>query len=112
MPIFGSRPDRAFREFEEHIEELVRVVLPLPGGVRLALTTKGEFRACPFAAEIDSPHYDLGRIGTEPNRVFENYRRFRKWADDTLDPAATARGISSCEMCHKNIAELPVPEYA
>jgi hypothetical protein len=76
------------------------------------LTTKGEFRACPFAAEIDSPHYDLGRIGTEPNRVFENYRRFRKWADDTLDPAAAARGISSCEMCHKNIAELPVPEYA
>jgi hypothetical protein len=76
------------------------------------LTTRGQFRACPFAAEIDSPHYDLGRVGAEPNRVFENYQRFRKWADDTLDPAAAARGISSCEMCHKHIAELPVPESA
>jgi hypothetical protein len=84
------------------------------------LTTKGQFHACPFAAEIDSPHYDLGRIGTEsksgrlgtePDRVFENYRRFRKWADETLDPAATARGISSCEMCHKFVALLPVPDY-
>ena len=76
------------------------------------LTTKGQFHACPFAAEIDSPHYDLGRIGTDPNKVFENYRRFRNWADETLDPMAGARGISSCEMCHKFLEQLPAPEYA
>ena len=76
------------------------------------LTTAGRFRACPFAAEIDSPHYDLGRVGSDPGRVFENYRRFRQWADDTLDPAARARGISSCEMCHRHLAELRVPDYA
>ncbi len=76
------------------------------------LTTAGKFRACPFAAEIDSPHYDLGRVGSDPGQVFENYRHFRKWADDTLDPAARARGVSSCEMCHQHLAELPVPDYA
>jgi hypothetical protein len=75
------------------------------------LTTKGKFHACPLAAEIDSPHYDLGSIGTDPDKVFENYRRFRNWADETLDPAARARGISSCEMCHKFLAELRAPEY-
>ena len=76
------------------------------------LTTTGKLHACPFAAEIDSPHFDLGRLGTDPGQVFENYRRFRQWADDTLDPAARARGISSCAMCHRHLAELPVPAYA
>jgi Protein of unknown function, DUF547 len=75
------------------------------------LKTTGRFHACPFAAEVDAPHYDLGRVGSPPARVFENYRRFRKWADDTLDPAARARGVSSCEMCHKFLNELPAPDY-
>ncbi|MEO8601814.1 MAG: DUF547 domain-containing protein [bacterium] len=71
------------------------------------LTSRGRFHACPFAAEIDAPHYDLGRVGSDPAEVFANYRAFRTWIDDTLDPAARARGISSCEMCHKHLAELP-----
>jgi hypothetical protein len=75
------------------------------------LTTKGRFHACPFAAEIDSPHYDLGRIGTEPTKVLRNYQAFRRWIDEELDPAAHARGISSCEVCHSRLSELPVPEY-
>ena len=75
------------------------------------LTTKGRFHACPFAAEIDAPHYDLGRSDTDPAKVFRNYRRFRRWVDETLDPAAEARGISSCKMCHKRLAELAPPEY-
>jgi hypothetical protein len=70
------------------------------------LTTKGRFHACPFAAEIDAPHFDLGRVGTDPRTVLENYRGFLRWVDDTLDPAARARGISSCEMCHRHLAEL------
>ncbi len=75
------------------------------------LTSQGRFHACPFAAEIDAPHYDLGRVGTDPAVVFGRYRAFRRWIDAALDPAARARGISSCEMCHKHLAELPLPEY-
>lgn len=71
------------------------------------LTSQGRFHACPFAAEIDAPHYDLGRVGSDPAAVFANYRAFRRWVDDTLDPAARARGISSCAMCHRHLEELP-----
>ncbi len=71
------------------------------------LTSQGRFHACPFAAEVDAPHYDLGRVGSDPAAVAANYRAFRSWIDATLDPAARARGISSCEMCHKHLDELP-----
>jgi hypothetical protein len=74
------------------------------------LTSAGRFHACPFAAEVDAPHYDLGRVGSDPAEVFANYRGFRRWIDEVLDPAARARGISSCEMCHRHLAELPVYE--
>jgi hypothetical protein len=75
------------------------------------LTSQGRFHACPFAAEVDAPHYDLGRVGSDPQTVVANYRAFRTWVDETLDPAARARGISSCEMCHKHLAQLPVAEF-
>jgi len=75
------------------------------------LTSRGRFHACPFAAEVDAPHYDLGRVGSAPTTVFRNYRAFRRWVDTTLDPAARMRGVSSCEMCHKHLTELPPPEY-
>ena len=76
------------------------------------LTTKGRFHACPFAAEVDSPHFDLGRVGTDSATVFENYRTFLDWVDEELDPAAAAKGVSSCEMCHRHLVELPVPRFA
>jgi len=75
------------------------------------LTSQGRFHACPFAAEIDAPHYDLGRVGTDPAVVFRNYRTFRDWIDDVLDPAARTRGVSSCEMCHRHLADLPIPDF-
>lgn len=75
------------------------------------LTSKGRFHACPFATEIDAPHYDLGRVGTDPDVVLRNYRAFRTWIDTVLDPAAARSGVSSCEMCHRHLAELPVPEF-
>src|SRR5262249_4977561 len=75
------------------------------------LTTRGRFHACPFAAELDAPHYDLGGLDAAPDTVFGNYRAFRRWADDVLDPAARARGITSCEMCHRHLGELPVPAF-
>jgi hypothetical protein len=76
------------------------------------LTSQGRFHACPFAVEIDAPHYDLGRVGSEPETVLANYRSFRAWVDEVLDPAARARGVSSCEMCHRHLQELPVPVFA
>ncbi len=75
------------------------------------LTTKGRFHACPFAAEIDSPHFDLGAVGSESGTVFENYRTFLRWVDEELDPAAAARGVSSCEMCHRRLDELEPAEF-
>ncbi|MDX2168649.1 MAG: DUF547 domain-containing protein [Deltaproteobacteria bacterium] len=71
------------------------------------LTSQGQFHACPFAAELAAPHFDLGGLGSDPADVLANYRAFRSWVDDTLDPTARARGISSCEMCHKHLQELP-----
>ncbi|MBX3025093.1 DUF547 domain-containing protein [bacterium] len=76
------------------------------------LTSAGRFHACPFAAEVDAPHYDLGRVGSDPAAVLDNYRAFRRWIDAVLDPAARARGITSCEMCHRHLDELPVYERA
>ncbi|HKV53360.1 MAG TPA: DUF547 domain-containing protein [Candidatus Binataceae bacterium] len=75
------------------------------------LTTRGRFHACPFAAEIDAPHYNLGGVSNDPKTVLKNYRKFREWVDVTLDPTAAARGISSCEMCHGHLAELVPPAY-
>jgi len=72
------------------------------------LTSRGRFHACPFAVEIDAPHYDLGGVGTSPQTVMANYRNFRRWIDEVLDPAARERNISSCEMCHKHLRDLPV----
>jgi MoaA/NifB/PqqE/SkfB family radical SAM enzyme len=74
------------------------------------LTTKGRFHACPFAAEVDAPHYDLGRVGSAPEDVLRSYRSFRRWVDEVLDPTARERGVTSCEMCHRHLAELPPPQ--
>lgn len=74
------------------------------------LTSRRRFHACPFATEIDSPHYDLGKVGDQPATVFARYRRFREWIDTVLDPEAKHRGISSCEMCHRHLSELPLPQ--
>lgn len=101
----GSGADETFdRDREADFHGLGR------GCVRCfpVVTTKGRFHACPFAAEIDAPHFDLGR---EPSEVFARYRGFRRWIDDVLDPAARARGVSSCEMCHRHLDELPVADF-
>jgi hypothetical protein len=73
------------------------------------LTTKGRFHACPFAAEVDAPHFDLGRVGSDPDDVLADYRSFLHWVDEVLDPAAVEKGVSSCEMCHRHLEELDPP---
>jgi Protein of unknown function, DUF547/Radical SAM superfamily len=71
------------------------------------LRATGDYHACPFAVENDAPHYRLGEAATAPAEIHANYRRFRVWAQKVLDPAARARGLTSCEMCQRHVAELP-----
>jgi MoaA/NifB/PqqE/SkfB family radical SAM enzyme len=104
----GAGADEAFdRDREADFHGLGR------GCVRCfpVLTSKGRFHACPFAAEIDAEHFDLGAVGTDPQEMFQNYQAFRRWIDDVLDPEARRRGVTSCEMCHKHLQELPLPHY-
>jgi hypothetical protein len=75
------------------------------------LNTRGRYHACPFAAEVDAPHFDLGKAGDPPARVFERYKRFRTWIDETLDPTAERMGITSCELCHTRLAEIETPDF-
>lgn len=70
------------------------------------LTSTGRYHACPLAIENAAAHYDLGDLRTDPATVLANYRRFRLWAHGVLDPAARARGISSCEMCARHVETL------
>src|SRR5262249_43358369 len=76
------------------------------------LTTAGRLHACPFAPAAAAPPSGRGRVGSTPATVFRNYRAFLGWVDAVLDPAARARGVSSCAMCHRHLAELPPPDFA
>ena len=71
------------------------------------LRSTGDYHACPFAIENPAPHYHLGDLSTPPAEVNANYRRFRTWAQHTLDPAARDRNLTSCEMCQRHVKELP-----
>jgi len=75
------------------------------------LRSTGEFHACPFAVENGAPHFRLGEIGSPPEAVLSNYREFRRWAVEVLDPAARARGVSSCAFCQRHVADLPPPGF-
>lgn len=75
------------------------------------LRSDGQLRACPFAAELDAEHHNLGQVGDDPADLRHDYEQFLGWVDSTLDPAARERGITSCEMCHQHIAELEPPRY-
>jgi hypothetical protein len=99
----GAAVDQTFgadREADYHAQAGCVMCFPV-------LRSTGEFHACPFAVESAAPHYRLGDLDTEPAEVFSNYRRFRTWARTVLDPAARERGLSSCEMCHRHVQDLP-----
>jgi len=95
----GQAIDRD-REAEYHAQSACVLCFPV-------LRSTGDYHACPFAVENAAPHYRLGDVSTPPARVYENYRRFRSWAQGVLDPAARARGLTSCEMCQRHVRELP-----
>jgi len=85
LPIIETNPKRAFAEFEAHIEEVVRSVLPLPAGIKLSLSTRKDFGVLEFvrggiatAARIES---NVGpvwlSINQELEAVRERTRRYR-----------------------------------
>jgi hypothetical protein len=99
----GAGADQAFgadREAGYHAQAGCVMCFPV-------LRSTGEFHACPFAVESAAPHYRLGDLDTAPAEIFSSYRRFRTWARTVLDPAARERGLSSCEMCHRHVQDLP-----
>lgn len=73
------------------------------------LRSTGDFHACPFAVENPAPHFRLGEAADDPSVVRGRWGAFRTWAREVLDVEARARGITSCELCEKDVASLPTP---
>jgi hypothetical protein len=63
------------------------------------LTSRGVLHACPFAVELDLPHYRLGDLTTPPKEGFARWLRFRDWIADTIAPRASATGRHPCAVC-------------
>jgi len=59
----------------------------------------GRLHACAFAAEVESPLYDLGHAEDEPARVAKRHADFLRWIEETLEPEARARGEAPCTTC-------------
>lgn len=76
------------------------------------LTAKGQFHACPFAIENQSPHFQLGDIQSDTATVAQNFRAFFNWLDATHQPYAEAQNLPACTVCWKHLHELPLPEFA
>lgn len=76
------------------------------------LKSDGQFHACPFAIENDSPHFQLGDIHTPPAEVAQNFEAFFEWLDTVHQPYAEAHELPACTVCWKHLQELPVPNKA
>ena len=63
------------------------------------LTTRGRYRACPFAVETDAVRYRLGDLRTDAEELRSGYARFLTWVDRTVMPAARDRGVHPCTLC-------------
>lgn len=75
------------------------------------LTTKGQFHACPFAVEIDTPHFHLGTLTTSPKQISQNFKAFLNWLDTVHEPFAKEHGLPACTVCWKHLQDLPVPQF-
>ena len=75
------------------------------------VTTKGEVHACPFAVEIQDPHFHLGELATDPRRAVRNFQAFFRWIDEALMPFARAERLQPCTVCRTRLAELPMPRF-
>lgn len=75
-------------------------------------TVKGDGRihACAFAAEVEAPHLDLGRMEDGPGALAERHAAFLRWVEEALEPAAHAAGEAPCVTClRQGSAAPPVP---
>lgn len=63
------------------------------------LRSDGRIHACAFAANVDSPLYDLGELGDAAADIAARHGRFLEWIDSELEPAAAAAGVSPCTLC-------------
>ena len=63
------------------------------------LTSQGRFHACPFAAEIDAPHYDLGRVGTDPADRLPQLPRPSAAGSTTCSTPPRAHAASAAARC-------------
>jgi hypothetical protein len=70
------------------------------------LTTDGRLHACPFAVELDHPHYRLGTIQEGGAAGMERWLQFRAWIDTTLMPQARAQCRHPCTLCTGH--QLPI----
>lgn len=76
------------------------------------LTAKGQFHACPFAIENQSPHFQLGDIQSDPVAISQNFRAFFDWLDAVHQPYAVAHNLPACTVCWQHLDELPLPGSA
>lgn len=76
------------------------------------LRSDGVFHGCPFAVEINTPHFLLGRVGDDPARLIRRFWQHIEWQKEHVEPAARRLGISACQVCKHHLASLPIPDYA
>jgi hypothetical protein len=63
------------------------------------LTSRGLLHACPFAVELERPHYDLGTGADAAAHGFGRWLRFREWIGDLIEPRAAQAGRHPCAVC-------------
>lgn len=71
----------------------------------------GQLHGCPFAVEIQTPHFDIGHVGDAPERLLARFKAHVQWQTDVVEAEARRRGCTACEVCKHHIHELPLPEF-
>jgi len=75
------------------------------------LTTRGRFHACPFAVEMDAPHFHLGNLGAPPAQISRNFKTFLDWLDTVHEPYAREHRLPACTVCQNHLKDLPAPPF-
>ncbi|MBD2090606.1 radical SAM protein [Microcoleus sp. FACHB-1515] len=69
----------------------------------------GWVHGCPFAVEIAAPHFELGKLGSDPQTILQKYDALVRWQIEVVEAEADRRGILPCQVCNQHLAELPLP---
>lgn len=73
------------------------------------LRSDGLLHGCPFAVEILSPHFELGRPGGNPQEMLQRFNDLLKWQTEVVEAEAQRRNILPCQVCNRHLDELPLP---